>query len=215
MRLRFGDCEFDAGARELRRSGLPRELSPKALQFLELLIENRPRAVAKQEIHERLWPDTFVSDSSLARLASEARAAIGDDAKHPRLLRTLHRHGYAFSGTVSVESTQVTARPARCRLLWGERQIPLLEGENVLGRGAEAGIRIDLGRVSRLHARIRVEGEKVLLDDLASKNGTFLRGKRVLAPAELADGDEIGIGTVVLLFRAAGSDATTETGTAR
>jgi DNA-binding winged helix-turn-helix (wHTH) protein len=214
MQLRFGDCEFDTGARELRRAGVPRPLSPKALQFLELLIENRPRAVAKQEIHDRLWPDTFVSDSSLARLASEARAAIGDEAKHPRLLRTLHRHGYAFSGTVSSESGQAAARPAPCRLLWGERQIPLLQGDNVLGRGAEASVRIDLGRVSRLHARIRVEGEQARLEDLGSKNGTFLRGQRLLAPADLTDGDPIGIGTVVLLFRA-GGDATTETGTSR
>lgn len=214
MRLRFGECELDADARELRLAGVPRQLSPKALQLLELLIERRPRPVAKQEIHERLWPDSFVSDSSLARLAFEVRTAIGDDARKPRLVRTLHGHGYAFAGAVAVESPQATARPAPWRLLWGERRIPLLQGDNVLGRGGEAGIRIDLGRVSRLHARIRVDGERAWLEDLGSKNGTFLRGQRLLAPAELADGDQIGIGTVVLLFRA-GADATTETGTAR
>ncbi len=213
MRLRFGDCVLDTDARELRRSGLHRELSPKGLRFLELLLEARPRAMAKQEIHDRLWPDTFVSDSSLARLASEVRSAIGDDARRPRLLRTLHRHGYAFAG--AVEPMEGTSLAAPCRLLWGERQIPLLDGENVLGRGAEAAIRIDLGRVSRLHARIVVEGERAILEDLGSKNGTFHRGRRLEAPAELADGDEIGVGAVVMLFRARRSDSTTETGTAR
>ncbi len=180
-----------------------------------MLLACRPRAVAKAEIHERLWPDTFVSDSSLARLASEVRAAIGDDARHPRLLRTVHRHGYAFSGTVAVQPEEERSRTASCRLLWAERRIPLVEGENLLGRGDEAGIRIDVGRVSRLHARIVVDRERALLEDLGSKNGTFLRGVRVDGPAELADGDEIGIGTVVLLFQSGDGDSTTETGTAR
>ena len=215
MRLRFADCVLDTEARELRRGGVPRELSPKGFQFLELLLVARPRAIAKPQIHERLWPDTFVSDSSLARLASEVRAAIGDDARHPRLVRTLHRHGYAFSGVVAVEPAEAAFRPAPCRLVWGERQIPLLEGENLLGRGSEAAVRIDLGRVSRLHARIVVEGERARLEDLGSKNGTFLRGARLDKPAELLDGDEIGVGTAVLLFRAAHGDSTTETGTAR
>ncbi len=214
VRLKFGDCVLDRAARELRRGGVRSELSPKGLQFLELVLDARPRALTKREIHEKLWPDSFVSDSSLARLASEVRAAIGDDARHPRLLLTLHGHGYRFSGTATVEPPP-EAHAAGCRLLWGDRQIPLLEGANVLGRGADASIRIDLGRVSRLHARIRVEGERVLLEDLGSKNGTFLRGERVVAPAELADGDEIAIGSAVLLFRAAGSEATTETGTIR
>jgi DNA-binding winged helix-turn-helix (wHTH) protein len=215
VQLRFGDCVLDTEARDLRRGGVPRGLSPKGLQFLQLLLEARPRALTKQEIHERLWPDTFVSDSSLARLASEVRAAIGDDARHPRLVRTLHRHGYAFSGAVAAERAEERPRPVSCRLLWGERQISLLEGANVLGRGAEAAIRIDLGRVSRRHARIVVEGGRAILEDLGSKNGTFLRGQRLLAPAELADGDEIGVGTALLLFRAADGAATTETGTTR
>jgi DNA-binding winged helix-turn-helix (wHTH) protein len=215
VRLRFGECVLDTEARELRRGGAPHELSPKGFQFLELLLACRPRAVPKSDIHERLWPDTFVSDSSLARLASEVRAAIGDDARHPRLLRTVHRHGYAFSGTAAVAAAEAVPLPAPCRLVWGERQIPLLEGENVLGRGSEAAVRIDLGRVSRLHARIVVEGERALLEDLGSKNGTFHRGRRLEAPVELTDGDEIGVGTVVLLFRAAHGDSTTETGTVR
>jgi len=215
VRLSFGDCVLDTGARELRRAGTPRELSPKAFQFLELLLSSRPRAVAKSLIHERLWPDTFVSDGSLARVASEVRAAIGDDARHPQLVRTVHRHGYAFSGPVAVEGAGVASQPTPFRLLWGERQIPLVEGENLLGRGADAAVRIDLGRVSRMHARITIEGEKATLEDLGSKNGTFLRGSRVVAPAALLDGDEIGVGTALLLFRSDAGDSTTETGTVR
>jgi pSer/pThr/pTyr-binding forkhead associated (FHA) protein len=103
---------------------------------------------------------------------------------------------------------------APCRLLWGEREIGLREGENLVGRAAEATVRIDLGRISRLHARIVVSGGRAVLEDLGSTNGTFLCGERLRVPAELADGDEIGVGAIVL-FRATGSDSTTETGTAR
>ena len=212
MRLRFGRCLFDDRARELRRDGVPQALSPKAFQVRELLLEERPRALTKQEIHERLWPDSFVADSSLARLAAEVRSALGDDAKAPRLLRTIHRFGYAFSGDV-VEEAAPRGALAQCRLVWAERHIPLLEGENLLGRASDARIVIDLARVSRHHARVVVEGARAVLEDLGSKNGTFLRGQPVKAAAELADGDEICIGPAVLVFRTSAGNSTTETGT--
>ena len=211
MRLRFGQCVFDASSRELFRDGVRQDLSPKAFQLLELLVETRPRAVTKQEIHERLWPKAFVSDSSLPRLAAEVRAAIGDDAKNPRLVRTVHRFGYSFFAVVSPEAGEEA--PAACRVVWGERQIPLQPGENVLGRSGEARVVLDLGRVSRHHARIMVENGKVVLEDLGSKNGTFVRGQLVTRPTELADGDEICIGPAVLVFRTSAGNNTTETGT--
>jgi DNA-binding winged helix-turn-helix (wHTH) protein len=215
VRLRFGRCLFDDRARELRRDGVPQPLSPKAFQFLELLLRERTRAVAKQEIHDRLWPDSFVSDSSLARLAAEVRAALADDAKAPRLLRTIHRFGYAFSGDVlDTEPAPAGPAPAHCRLVWAERQIPLVEGENLLGRAADARVPIDLARVSRHHARIVVSGGRAVLEDLGSKNGTFLRGHPLQSAAELADGDEICIGPAVLVFRTSAGNSTTETGTA-
>lgn len=213
VRLRFGECALDSDARELLRDGIRQDLSPKAFQFLELLLGVRPRAVTKEEIHERLWPRAFVSDSSLPRLAAEVRAAIGDDAKKPRLLRTVHRFGYAFFGAVTTEPTEGTSPSTPCRVVWGERQIPLLPGENILGRSAEARVPLDLGRVSRHHARILVAGGRAVLEDLGSKNGTFVRGQLVTQPAELADGDEICIGPVVLVFRTSSSNSTTETGT--
>jgi hypothetical protein len=189
-------------------------LSPKAFQFLELLLSERPRAVPKAEIHERLWPDRFVSDASLARLATEVRAAIGDDVRAPHYLRTIHRFGYAWSGEAAADTAASAPTAASCRLVWADRQIPLLEGENLLGRASEARIVIDLARVSRHHARILVENGKALLEDLGSKNGTSLRGQPVRSPAELADGDEIMIGPAVLVFRTSAGNSTTETGTA-
>jgi DNA-binding winged helix-turn-helix (wHTH) protein len=211
LRLRFGSCLFDTEARELRRDGALQALSPKAFQFLEFLLQERHRAVPKQEIHERLWPTSFVSDASLARLANEVRVAIGDDAKAPHYLRTVHRFGYAFSGEAATE-TKAASEPSSCRLVWAERQIPLIAGENLLGRAAEARVVIDMARVSRHHARIVVEHGRAVIEDLGSKNGTSLRGRPLTGPAELEDGDEICIGPAVLVFRSSDGSSTTETG---
>jgi len=211
VRLRFGQCVFDAGSRELLRAGVSCDISPKAFQFLALLLEARPKALTKQEIHDRLWPDAFVSDSSLPRLAAEVRVAIGDEAKNSRLLRTVHRFGYAFCGAVSLVPDE-TPLPSSYRVVWGERQIPLLPGENILGRAPEARVQLDHGRVSRQHARIVVGEGKAVLEDLGSKNGTFVRGEPVTRPEELGDGDEICIGNFVLVFRDSGANSTTEGG---
>ena len=89
---------LDSGTRELTRRGRAVPLSPKVFELLELLLERRPEAVAKDAIHDRLWPKSFVSESSLARLAAEARAALADDARKPRYLRTVFGFGYAFCG---------------------------------------------------------------------------------------------------------------------
>jgi len=212
LRLSFGQCLLDVDARELRCDGAPQPLSPKAFQFLVLLVQERPRAVAKQEIHERLWPDSFVSDASLARLANEVRTAIGDDARAPQYLRTVHRFGYAFSGEAA-DVAPATAAPPSCHLVWADRQIPLFAGENLLGRAPGARVVIELARVSRHHARIVVDGGRAVIEDLGSKNGTSLRGQPLTAPAELADGDEICIGPALLVFRTSAGDSTTETGT--
>jgi DNA-binding winged helix-turn-helix (wHTH) protein len=214
LRLRFGECVLDPGSRELARDGARQDLSPKAFQLLELLLEARPRALTKQELHDRLWPDAFVSDSSLPRLVAEVRAAIGDDAKEPHLVRTVHRFGYAFMAAVTLEGPRGAPSGTPCRLVWGDRQIALLPGENILGRASDARVWIDLARVSRHHARIVVGEGTAVLEDLGSRNGTFLRGHRLAAPADLSDGDEICIGPVVLVFRTSLGNSTTESGTA-
>ena len=209
MRIRLANCIFDRETRELLVDGAPRGLSPRAFQLLDLLLEKRPQALAKAELMDRLWPGEFVSESSLPRLVAELRAALGDDAKEPRFIRTLHTFGYAF---VAAETPLPGGEGPPCRLIWGERQIHLLPGENLVGRDAEARVAIDLGRVSRRHARIVVSGERVVLEDLASKNGTFVGGCRVADPVELQDGDEIGVGPAILVFRRSLSSMTTQTG---
>ena len=156
--IRFGDCVFDASAHELRRAGQPVHLPPKAFQLLELLLAKRPRPVMKAEIRDALWPATAVGASSLARVVVDLRSAIGDDARHPRLLRTVHGFGYSFSAETVLEQVpgpeQLEAWAGR--LVRGEREIALVEGEHVLGRLPDASVWIDSTSVSRRHARIVV-----------------------------------------------------------
>ena len=58
VRVQFGDFVLDFDSRELRRAEEPLKLSPKALQLLEILATNRPKALSKAEFQDRLWPGT-------------------------------------------------------------------------------------------------------------------------------------------------------------
>jgi DNA-binding winged helix-turn-helix (wHTH) protein len=214
MRLAFGDCVFDSGTHEVLRRGRVSALPPKAFALLDLLIASRPNTVSKEEIHERLWPDTFVSDASLANLVAELRAALGDDARKPKIIRTVHRFGYAFradiEGGAGRFATGAVGRVV-CRILWEGCEILLREGENVLGREPEAAVWIDDSAVSRRHARIVVGSEGATLEDLGSKNGTKLRGRKITRIASLSDRDTIGIGPANLIFRLYRQTGSTET----
>ncbi len=208
MTLRFGDCTFDAEARELRRGDVPVELTPKAFQLLGLLLERRPNGVSKAEIRDQLWPRTFVADVNLATLAFEVRTAIGDRARGARFLRTLRGYGYAFVGEVEERGIP---RPIRFRLVFASKEVGLCDGEHVLGRSTTASIVLEAGKISRQHARIRVAGDTATLEDLGSKNGTYCRGRLVTGQMPLEDGDEIEIGRMRLVFRRALPDDSTET----
>jgi len=214
VRIQFGDFVFDSGTRLLTRSGETQALSPRAFELLGALLEARPEALSRKQLNERLWPDTWVSQASLTWIVSELRKVLGDDARRPKLVRTVHRYGYAFSGEATeVSEPPIPAAAPCCWLEWGDREIPLGEGEHILGRDPGALVRITTPRASRRHARILVQGGRAVLEDLASKNGTFLGGDRIEGPTELTDRSEIWIGSEVLTFRAAPTTLTTETAT--
>jgi DNA-binding winged helix-turn-helix (wHTH) protein len=201
MRLAVNDWVFDSDTREVIRGGRAVSLSPKAFALLELLIRRRPKAVSRAEIHEHLWPGTFVSAANLANLVVELRAALGDDARHPRVLRTVARFGYAFSADAAEAPEKEAPMPFVCRLVWGPREIALDPGQNLLGRERDSIVWIDDASVSRRHARICVDEKGAMVEDLGSKNGTFLRGRRIEKPARLVDKDSIKIGPASLIFR--------------
>ena len=210
---RFGEFTLNTATRQLLLNDAEVHLSPKAFELLAALLANRSRAVPKAELQERLWPDTFVEETNLASLVAEIRRALRDRAAQPLFVRTVYGFGYRFIGQLSTEEIEVRASPsqARCFLASDQREMMLMEGANVIGRALDATIQIDSPGVSRYHARILVSAAGAMLEDVNSKNGTFLNGNRITTPVALADGSEIRLGTVTLTFRVASPTSRTAT----
>jgi hypothetical protein len=193
----FGPFRLDPQTRRLLRGADEIHLPPKAFDLLQLLIEERARAVL---------------DTNLAGLVAEIRRALDDNADDPRYLRTVHRVGYWFIGRVAADEAAAppARRPVRYWLIWETRQVALDEGENIIGRAPDATVWIDAAGVSRQHARIMAT-DTPTIEDLGSKNGTYLRGQLLTAPHVLADGDQIRLGSVIVTFRIPQATSSTET----
>jgi DNA-binding winged helix-turn-helix (wHTH) protein len=211
MRVSFGDFVLDRGTRQLRRGEEERRLGSKAFELLELLLNQRPNVVARERIRDRVWPGTFVSESTLSTVVAELRAALDEDPKRPRFLRTVHGVGFAFCGPATESGPRVPAGRTVYRLVLEDREIVLRPGENVLGRVEDGVVWLESPSVSRRHARILIEKGEVVLEDLASKNGTFVRGERISVPTRLADGDVFRLGRVSVKLRAGQADRSTRT----
>ena len=214
MRVRFGAFVLDTETRELTRDGAVQSLTAKAFDLLAMLVANRPRIVSKADLQERLWPDRFVVEKNLANLVGEIRAALGENASAPRFIRTTHRIGYAFREAGETKAPRVlTPAPGRraCRLIWQNQRLTLDDGDHVLGREPAADIYLDATNVSRRHAVIRIADGAATLEDLGSKNGTFIGGRRVDAVTALSDGDRIQIGAVEMTFRVIRGTGSTRT----
>jgi DNA-binding winged helix-turn-helix (wHTH) protein len=213
LRLGLGELTFDVESRQLLRGGRDVHLSPKGFDLLTALIDARPRVLTKNELHDRLWPGTFVSEVNLASLVAEVRRALADDARQPKYIRTVHRVGYAFRGTVEETDTATapSSRAGFCWLIKDGRRLPLRTGENILGRDSYEGVEIDSATVSRRHARITVSTTEATVEDLDSKNGTFVGGVPVSGSVILKDGDDIRTGSVVMRFRMAAPKGATAT----
>jgi len=99
-------------------------------------------------------------------------------------------------------------------LRYGGRDIPLDEGDLVLGRSRGSGVRIDEESVSRSHALLSIHGDDALIRDLGSSNGLFVNGKRVNKETLLKNGDSIGLGSAIVFFVAVPPAAEVEAKTA-
>lgn len=212
MRQAFGECVFDRGRRELTCRGSVVHTGPKLLALLETLIDATPRALTKAEIHQAVWPDTFVSDATLTHLVAELRTALGEEARAPRLVRTIHGYGYAFVGPISEPlAPAMPVSTATYKVVIGEREIPLGPGVHIIGRSPDAAVRVDNSGVSRQHARITIGAGVATLEDLGSKNGTILNDHPTTGAVRLTDGALIVLGTVALRFRVIEPLASTDT----
>ncbi len=167
-------------------------------------LQKETQALSKNAIHEKLWPGTFVSDGTLTSLLAEVRDAVGDRARDPRFVRTVHRFGYAFIGQaqeVREPASAVAGQKLACWLMRGRRRYALAPGESILGRDPGAAVFLDDPSVSRRHARIVVSDEGAILEDLGSKNGTHVGEKRVQSAEPLSDGNRIRVGSLSVTLR--------------
>jgi len=218
VRVRFGEFVLDTDSRQLLRDGAEVHLQPKTFELLALLAAARPKALSKRAIRSQLWTDVVVGDASLTVAVAELRAALGEDAKEPRFVRTVYGFGYAFAGEAETDSAASGARRASGsdvapRVLWEKRLIPLVEGENVLGRDEDVTVRIDAPGVSRRHACIRVDGTGATIEDLGSKNGTYVGDgpSPIAGRTPLPDDARFRLGRVLLVFRSSPEAGSTRT----
>ena len=217
MRLQFDDLTFDSDTRQVWTGKKEVRLSPKAFDLLALLIACRPKAVSKADIRDHLWPGTFVSDSSLPSLVSEIRDAIADHRRKPGLLRTLHGFGYAFhaeQGLATPPEAPANDLPNGW-LIGSTAEVALLPGENIIGREGDGVILVKSSTVSRRHARIAIDTSGAVVEDLGSKNGTYVNDRRIDAPTPVVDGDQVRIGSLLFTFRLSQGNETTETQSSR
>lgn len=194
MRLKFADCVLDLRTRQLERLGKVVPLEPKVYELLEVLIRRRPAVVTNNELDELLWPQVYVARTSLTRLVSELRSALGDTPRGSRVIRTAYKAGYAFCAEV-IGGPSVAAAPARMELVWQGQALPLTDGEHVAGRDADCALVVEAVTVSRRHARIIVTSGGATIEDLDSTNGTHVRGVRISGPTRLDPGDELALGS--------------------
>jgi DNA-binding winged helix-turn-helix (wHTH) protein len=200
-RIPVGAFLFDADRRLLVARGGAVALSLLEYELLAILASRRPRAVSKEDIQQALWPRTAVAETSLTTLVRDLRLKLRQKGREGPI-RTVHGFGYAL------ETPADPSAPAP-RLLRGRSEIRIVSADLVLGREPGHPGSIDDASVSRRHARIVWDGAAVVLTDLGSKNGTYVRGKRISEPVALKDGDELRFGLVTFTYRAAPAGAST------
>ena len=208
----LGAYRLDVGQRLLLRGSDVVHLGPKAFELLRILVDHSPNVVAKPDLLAQLWPGTFVTEGNLATLIRVLRVAFQDDPHNPHFIRTVHGVGYAFAGAIErpADDTRATPLP-EWKLVWAGTELPLLSGENIVGRPAQGVVGLDAPTVSRRHARVVINGTDATLEDLGSKNGTWLGNTRLVAPAKMKDGDRVRLGSVLVTVRCNSTQVSTKT----
>lgn len=119
----FGPFVVDEVRRMLLRDGETVPLTPKAFEILLVLIERRGQVLEKEELIERIWPDTAVEENNLARNVSALRKALGENPDEHQYIVTVPGRGYRF--VASVQEVTAESWP-----LNGQKQDGLLNPPN-------------------------------------------------------------------------------------
>lgn len=95
MLVTFGEYVLDQPARELRRKGQRVHLQPRVFDLLTHLVTHRQRVVSVEELLSDVW-GSVVTAGVVTTALRQLRLALGDDARSPKVIRTVHRKGYRF-----------------------------------------------------------------------------------------------------------------------
>jgi Tol biopolymer transport system component/DNA-binding winged helix-turn-helix (wHTH) protein len=112
---RFDQFVLDPLNLRLTANAENRTLEPKSFRLLQFLIENRDRAVSKDEIFQAIWPDVTVTDNALTRAVAQVRKALDDDPREPRYIETVPTVGYRFLAAVAIGPMEMPAAAAQPR----------------------------------------------------------------------------------------------------
>ena len=189
----FGEFELDATAGELRRGVQPVPLRRKCFDLLEFFVSRPGELLSKEQLLGEVWSDVVVNDSTLSRTITELREALGDDAQEPIFIDTVPRRGYRFIAPVRAVSS-TTRITAPFVLVGSSQEFPLGVGEHIIGRGREVAVVVRTPEASRHHARVVVSADSIAVEDLGSRNGTKVNGKRINDSVTLQPGDRLKIG---------------------
>ena len=97
----FGDVVADLERGELRRDGEALDVEPKTWELLRFFLERRGELIPKHALLDAVWPGVSVSESALSAAIRRVRGTLGDDARAPRYLETIHRRGFRFIAEVA------------------------------------------------------------------------------------------------------------------
>lgn len=139
----FGPFRLDAAERLLLRDGQPLPLTNKAFDTLLVLVENSGHIVEKDDLMQRVWPDTAVEESTLSQNVFRLRRALGEDSSEHRYIETIPKHGYRFVAPVrelhSDSAALILEKHTRSRIITEheeEQTSPQAQAEQVIAQQA-------------------------------------------------------------------------------
>jgi DNA-binding winged helix-turn-helix (wHTH) protein len=212
--FRLGEWLVEPSLNRISRDDRVIRFEPKVMDLLACLAGRAGELITKQDLIDSVWRTEHVAYTTLTHAIAELRRGLGDEAKNPRYIETISKRGYRIIASVEHvdDAASAAGTPSRTPVIEiGDRTVYLRAGDNVIGRTREAEIFVDSRQVSRRHARIVVDGTRASIQDLGSKNGTQVGGRRLRDIHELRHGDEIQVGNDVLMFWILDENLATET----
>ncbi len=198
--IEFGEFELDAAAFELRRRGKRVAIQPQLIELLAFLIDNRERVVERGELVQAVWGGRFVSDQTISSRINALRSLLGDSARDPTLIKTVHRRGFRFIGKVRRSSaaarSEPPAQPSEAAAPRGKPAIAVLPFRLVGVAGPHAAF------AEALPADIITALSRLRWLLVIARASSFLYGAKSLDLARLRDDLAVGFaltGTVEIL----------------